>query len=121
MKHVLQGVKLYNCPVGFEPFVSQDSPEIFPSPVIAVSAHSAEQKGQMLAVSADGEPTVSDVPYCQDSSFLTYLALALTCLGQMPGVVSSLLNTEDKAGTPADRWRQSLRFPLETMGRNRCF
>lgn len=101
---------LYNCPVGFEPFASQDSPEIFPSRVIAVSTYSTWQKGQMLAVSADGEPTVSDVPHCQDSSFLTHLGLAPTCLGQMSGVVSSLLNMEDKAGVKAGRWRQSLRF-----------
>lgn len=79
----------------------------------------------MLAVSGDGEPTGSKASHCQDFSFLTYLNLALTSLGGMPGGVSSLVNMEDKAGIQnmwqADCWRQSLRFPLESEGRNRWF
>lgn len=102
---------------------SQDSSEIIPSHAIAVSTYGYLRRRQMLAVSADGEPTGSKAPRCLDSPYLTYLGLALTCLRGMPGGVSSLVNMEDKAATQnmwqADCWRQSLRFPLKSGGRNR--
>lgn len=101
-------------------FPSQDSLEIFPSHVIAVSTYRCLRKRQMLAVPADGEPTGSKVTRCQDSSFLTYLNLAPTCLRGTSGGMSSLVNMEDKAGTQnicqPDCWRRSLRALLSQRG-----
>lgn len=53
------------------------------------------------------------------------LSFALTPLRGMPSGVSSLVNKENKTETlnrwQADFWRQSLRFPLESEGRNGVF
>lgn len=113
MKHAFAEDKHILCTtilLVLNPFASQDSSVIFPSRVIAVSTYRCLQKKQMLAVSGDGEPTGSKAPHCQDFSFLTYLSLALTSLGGVPGGVSSLVNMEDKAGIQnmwqADCWRQ---------------
>lgn len=109
-------------PLFLNPFSFQDSSEIFLSHVIAVSTYRGLRKRQMLQ---SLQTMSSKVPHCQDSSFLTYLGLALTCLRGVLGGVSSLVNMEDKAGTQntwqADCQRQSLRFSLESEGRNKCF
>ena len=57
------------------PRVSQGLLEIFPSYFAAVSTYRCLQKRQTLAVSVDAEPTDSEEPLCQGSSFWHYLAL----------------------------------------------